>query len=105
MSAQGSTKNTQERNHQKQRLTPNGTLFEFLASPADAGAVICLIRVTLPPGVAVPLHSHPRRYVQSRRKASPRRQPHLRPAACPLVPPPQPRPPAPPLPRPPHPSP
>jgi len=78
MSAQGSTKNTQERNHQKQRLTPNGTLFEFLASPADAGAVICLIRVTLPPGVAVPLHSHPRRYVQSRSKASRRRKEYLR---------------------------
>jgi hypothetical protein len=55
MSTQRSTKNTQERNHQKQRLTPNGTLFEFLASPANAGAEICLIRVKLPPGVAVPL--------------------------------------------------
>jgi quercetin dioxygenase-like cupin family protein len=59
MRTQRSTKNTQERNHHKQRLTPNGTVFEFLASPDEAGAEICLIRGTLPPGVAVPLHSHP----------------------------------------------
>ena len=59
MSTQRSPENTQERNHHKQRLTPNGTLFEFLASPAEAGAEICLIRGTVPPGVAVPLHSHP----------------------------------------------
>lgn len=41
------------------RLTPDGTIVEFLASPDEAGAEICLIRGTLPPGVAVPLHSHP----------------------------------------------
>jgi quercetin dioxygenase-like cupin family protein len=34
-------------------------VFEFLASPAEAGAEICLIRVTMPPGAVVPLHSHP----------------------------------------------
>lgn len=39
--------------------TPNGTLFEILASPEEVGDGICLIRGTLPPGVAVPLHSHP----------------------------------------------
>jgi quercetin dioxygenase-like cupin family protein len=38
---------------------PNGTLFEILASPEEAGDAICLIRGTVPPGVAVPLHSHP----------------------------------------------
>ena len=39
--------------------TPNGTLFEILASPEEVGHGICLIRGTMPPGVAVPLHSHP----------------------------------------------
>ena len=58
MSTQRSTKNTQEGDHHKQRLTPNGTLFEFLTSPDEAGAEICLIRGTIPPGAAVPLHSH-----------------------------------------------
>ncbi len=38
--------------------TPNGTLFEILASPEEVGDGICLIRGTVPPGVAVPLHSH-----------------------------------------------
>jgi len=47
MSTQRSTRNTQERNHQKRRL-PNGNVFEFLASPAETGAEICLIRVTIP---------------------------------------------------------
>jgi quercetin dioxygenase-like cupin family protein len=37
---------------------PNGTLFEILASPEEVEDSICLIRGTLPPGVAVPLHSH-----------------------------------------------
>ena len=59
MSTQLATKNTLEGNHDKQRLTPNGTLFEFLASPDEAGAEICLIRGTIPSGVTVPLHSHP----------------------------------------------
>jgi quercetin dioxygenase-like cupin family protein len=58
MSTTLAMKNTEERNHHKQRLTPNGTLFEFLASPAETGSEICLIRGTIPPGVAVPLHSH-----------------------------------------------
>ena len=40
-------------------LPPNGTLFEFLTSPGEVGTEICLIRGTVPPGVAVPLHSHP----------------------------------------------
>jgi quercetin dioxygenase-like cupin family protein len=57
MSTQQSTKATQERHHQKQRL-PNGNVFEFMVSPADTGAEICLIRVTIPPGAAAPLHSH-----------------------------------------------
>jgi quercetin dioxygenase-like cupin family protein len=38
--------------------TPNGTLFEILASPKEVGDPICLIRGNLPPGVSVPLHSH-----------------------------------------------
>ena len=52
-------KDRQQSNHHKQRLTPNGTRFEFLASPDEAEAEICLIRGTVPPGTAVPLHSHP----------------------------------------------
>ena len=39
--------------------TPNGTLFEILAPPEEVGEPICLIRGTVPPGVSVPLHSHP----------------------------------------------
>jgi quercetin dioxygenase-like cupin family protein len=39
--------------------TPDGTLIEILASPEEVGDEICLIRGTVPPGVAVPLHSHP----------------------------------------------
>ena len=58
MSTKSAMKNTEERNHHDQRLTPNGTLFEFLASPDETGSEICLIRGTIPPGVAVPLHSH-----------------------------------------------
>jgi quercetin dioxygenase-like cupin family protein len=58
MSTTLAMKSTEQRDHHKQRLTPNGTLFEFLASPAETGSEICLIRGTIPPGVAVPLHSH-----------------------------------------------
>ena len=58
MSTTLAVKNTEERNHHKQRLTPNGTLFEFLASPDETGSEICLIRGTIPPGVTVPIHSH-----------------------------------------------
>lgn len=56
MSQQLTTK-MEKRNHHKQRL-PDGNLVEFLASPDEAGAEICLIRGTMPPGAAVALHSH-----------------------------------------------
>lgn len=59
MSTQQPTKGTEERNRPGQRLSPDGALVEFLASPDETGADVCLIRGTLPPGVAVPLHSHP----------------------------------------------
>ena len=59
MSTKLAMNNTKGRKHHKQRLTPNGTLFEFLASPDETGSGICLIRGTIPPGAAVPLHSHP----------------------------------------------
>jgi quercetin dioxygenase-like cupin family protein len=58
MSTKLAMKSAEKRNHHKRRLTPNGTLFEFLASPDESGSEICLIRGTIPPGVAVPLHSH-----------------------------------------------
>jgi quercetin dioxygenase-like cupin family protein len=54
ISAQTSTEPTRT----KRLSTPNGTLFEILASPEEVGDSICLIRGTVPPGVAVPLHSH-----------------------------------------------
>lgn len=38
--------------------TPNGTLFEILASPEEVGNGICFIRGTVPPGAVVPLHCH-----------------------------------------------
>ena len=57
MSAQLSKTNTEGGNHPKRRL-PDGNVVEFLASSDETGADICLIRGTMPPGVAVPLHSH-----------------------------------------------
>jgi quercetin dioxygenase-like cupin family protein len=57
-SIQVSTKSREARNHHEQRITPNGTLFEFLASPDETGSGICLIRGTIPVGAGVPLHSH-----------------------------------------------
>jgi quercetin dioxygenase-like cupin family protein len=35
-----------------------GPTIEFLTSLSELGAVYCVLRGTLPPGVAVPLHSH-----------------------------------------------
>lgn len=58
MTTQLVTKNTEKRNHQKQRTAPDGGLVEFLASPDEVGAELCLIRGTLPSGRVVPLHSH-----------------------------------------------
>ena len=51
MSTKSAMKNTEERNHHDQRLIPNGTLFEFLASPDETGSEICLIRGTIPLGL------------------------------------------------------
>ena len=36
-----------------------GPIVEFLGSPEEPGAVFCLMRGTVPPGVPGPLHSHP----------------------------------------------
>ena len=36
-----------------------GPTVEFLTSPSEAEAVYCVMRGTMPPGVTVPLHSHP----------------------------------------------
>ena len=36
-----------------------GPTIEFLTSPQDTQSDFCVIRGTLPPGVFVPLHSHP----------------------------------------------
>ena len=58
MSTQLSTKSSHERDHHEQRITPNGTLFEFLVPPDEVKHDVCLIRGTVPPGAAVPLHSH-----------------------------------------------
>ena len=58
MSTQLTTKGSRERNHHEQGATPNGTLFEFLVPPDETRHEVCLLRGTIPPGVAVPLHSH-----------------------------------------------
>jgi quercetin dioxygenase-like cupin family protein len=57
MSTQLLTQSTQGSNHLKQRL-PDGNVLEFLATPDQAKADICLMRATVPPGAVVPLHSH-----------------------------------------------
>ena len=59
MSVNAQTSTSPNRAAHKPLSTPNGTLFEFLAPPEEVGDGICLIRGTVPPGVAVPLHSHP----------------------------------------------
>jgi quercetin dioxygenase-like cupin family protein len=43
----------------KMLSVPDGALIEILASPEEIGDGICLIQGTLPPGIVVPLHSHP----------------------------------------------
>jgi quercetin dioxygenase-like cupin family protein len=58
MSTQLATKSNGQPNHNKLRRNPDGTLVEFLASPDETGEDLSLIRGTLPPGTAVPLHSH-----------------------------------------------
>lgn len=58
MSINAQTSTPRSRTTHKLLTTPNGTLFEILASPEEVGDGICLIRGTVPPGVAVPLHSH-----------------------------------------------
>jgi quercetin dioxygenase-like cupin family protein len=35
-----------------------GPTIEFLTSPSETGAVYCVMKGTIPPGVSVPLHSH-----------------------------------------------
>ena len=58
MSINAHTSSQPIRTTYKRLSTPNGTLFEILASPEEVEDGICLIRGTVPPGVAVPLHSH-----------------------------------------------
>lgn len=36
-----------------------GPMLEFLTSPSDRDAVYCVMKGTIPPGISVPLHSHP----------------------------------------------
>ena len=58
MSVNTQTSTSPGRTGHKVLSTPNGTLFEILVSPEEIGDGICLIRGTVPPGVAVPLHRH-----------------------------------------------
>lgn len=58
MSVNAQTTTQPSRTVHKLLSTSNGTLFEILASPEEVGDGICLIRGTVPPGVAIPLHSH-----------------------------------------------
>jgi quercetin dioxygenase-like cupin family protein len=41
------------------RLDLFGPTVEFLTSPHDAGIDFCVLKGVIPPGVSVPLHSHP----------------------------------------------
>ncbi len=41
------------------RLDVFGPTVEFLTSPQDAQNDFCVLKGTIPPGVFVPLHSHP----------------------------------------------
>jgi quercetin dioxygenase-like cupin family protein len=41
------------------RLDVLGPTVEFLTSPQEVGTDFCLLRGVIPPGVSVPLHSHP----------------------------------------------
>ena len=41
------------------RVDLMGPTVEFLTSPQEAGIDFCLLIGVIPPGVAVPLHSHP----------------------------------------------
>ncbi len=41
------------------RVDLMGPTVEFLTSPQEAGIDYCLLRGVIPPGVSVPLHSHP----------------------------------------------
>src|SRR3981081_4602766 len=52
------TKTQPSHNVDKQMVNAAGVLLQFLASPEEVGDAICLIRGTMPPGVAVPLHKH-----------------------------------------------
>ena len=41
------------------RVDLMGPTVEFLTSPQEAGIDFCLLKGVIPPGVSVPLHSHP----------------------------------------------
>ena len=41
------------------RVDLTGPSVEFLTSPQETGTDFCLLRGVIPPGVSVPLHSHP----------------------------------------------
>jgi quercetin dioxygenase-like cupin family protein len=41
------------------RLDLLGPTVEFLTSPHEAGIDFCVLKGVIPPGVSVPLHSHP----------------------------------------------
>jgi hypothetical protein len=54
-----STQLVTKESHHKQRLSPDGTLVEFLALPDELGDRFASFSATVSPGVVVPLHSHP----------------------------------------------
>lgn len=58
MSVTSQASSQPSRTVQKLRSMANGTLFEILVSPEEVGDGVCFIRGTMPPGTAVPLHSH-----------------------------------------------
>src|SRR5271165_1039144 len=42
-----------------QELDLFGPMVEFLTSPQEASIDFCVLRAVIPPGISVPLHSHP----------------------------------------------
>jgi quercetin dioxygenase-like cupin family protein len=50
-----------DRSKQGSRLVLDvlGPTIEFLVSPSDSDAGYCVLKGTIPPGISVPLHSHP----------------------------------------------
>ena len=59
MSTKSKTKAESGQTVNQQSFDAAGVIVEFLVAPEEIQDAICLIRGTMPPGIIVPLHSHP----------------------------------------------